>query len=247
MLLLLLLLLLAGGGAAYTQKEYVLSGYLDPPLNDASYAALADANFTGVFGDRTCVYAGGNAKMCSANGVLQASLCAKHNLTSCYPGFSSAKAVPLGGSVDGYYLRDEPHANEFKALAETVAGVHKQSPGALVFINLLGGYMASPAAAMGWWGFPQYHEYVDAFVKAVRPDILCFDLYPSFGISEFTLKMMNFALKMMKFPLKMENYAFKLLIFSFQMMNFVFKMMIVGRRLRLGGARWRCQRELCAF
>ena len=38
----------ASGG----QDEYVLSGYLDPPLNEASYLALAGANFTGVFGDR---------------------------------------------------------------------------------------------------------------------------------------------------------------------------------------------------
>jgi hypothetical protein len=59
----LLLLLLACAAATwltpsearYTQSEYVLSGYLDPPLNDASYSALAAANFTGVFGDRTCV------------------------------------------------------------------------------------------------------------------------------------------------------------------------------------------------
>ena len=39
----------------YQQSEYILSGYLDPPLNDASYLALKAANFTGVFGDRTCV------------------------------------------------------------------------------------------------------------------------------------------------------------------------------------------------
>ena len=41
--------------ARYQQSEYILSGYLDPPLNDASYLALKGANFTGVFGDRTCV------------------------------------------------------------------------------------------------------------------------------------------------------------------------------------------------
>ena len=45
----------AAVGSRYVQLEYVLSGYLDPPLNDASYSALAAANFTGVFGDRTCV------------------------------------------------------------------------------------------------------------------------------------------------------------------------------------------------
>ena len=98
----------------YAQKEFVLSGYLDPPLDDGSYLALAGANFTGVFGDRTCVYAGGASKMCAANGKLQAQLCQKHGLGSCFPGWSAASAVPLGGSVQGYYLRDEPHGKDFK-------------------------------------------------------------------------------------------------------------------------------------
>ena len=142
----------------YIQDEFVLSGYLDPPLNDASYAALAGANFTGVFGDRTCVYAGSDAKLCSRNGALQAELCAKYNLSSCFPGFSSAASVPLNGSVKGYYLRDEPHAKDFRGLAETVSDVHKHRPGSLVFVNLLGGYMASPAAALAWWGFQHYDQ-----------------------------------------------------------------------------------------
>ena len=111
--------------------------------------------------------------MCSANGALQASLCAKHGLTSCFPGFSSAPSVPLQGSVRGYYLRDEPHASEFRGLAKTVESVHKARPGGLVFINLLGGFMASPAAAKAWWGFATYEQYVDAFVSTVQPDILC--------------------------------------------------------------------------
>jgi hypothetical protein len=166
---------------SFVQHEFVLSGYLDPPLNDVSYAALASANFTGVFGDRTCMYAGGNPRECAANGKLQAALCAKHGLASCYPGVPSAPAVPLSGSVRGYYLRDEPHARDFKELSKTVASVHQIRPGALVFVNLLGGYMASPQAALAWWGVPSYDEYVDEYIKTVQPDILCFDLYPDFG------------------------------------------------------------------
>ena len=153
----------------YRQREYVLSGYLDPPLNNASYQALQDANFTGVFGDRTCVYAGGSSGMCSANGRRQAELCAQYGLAACFPGFSSAGAVPLGGSVAGYYLRDEPHANEFGGLAKTAAGIRKLRPGALVFINLLGGYMASEAAAVAWWGFKTYEEYVVPSLVRRRP------------------------------------------------------------------------------
>ena len=96
--------------------------------------------------------------MCTANAQTQAALCAKHGLRSCFPGWSSAGTVKLGGSVKGYYLRDEPHAANFKGLAETIDGIHRSQPDALVFVNLLGGYMPSPAAAMGWWGFPTYHQ-----------------------------------------------------------------------------------------
>ena len=31
------------------------------------------------------------------------------------------------------------------------------------------------------WGYKTYEEYVDAYVATVKPDILCFDLYPQFG------------------------------------------------------------------
>ena len=171
----------------YAQLEYVLSGYLDPPLTDEAYTALAGANFSGVFGDRTCVYAGGAAKMCTANAKLQAALCQKHGLRSCYPGWSSSGTVKLGPAVQGYYLRDEPHRADFKGLAETAAGIHKTQPGAAVFINLLGGWMGAPGTAaqrktaMDWWGYATYEEYVDGFIEAVRPDLISFDNYPQFG------------------------------------------------------------------
>eukprot|EP01051_Picozoa_sp_SAG22_P011669 SAG22_NODE_1145_length_5374_cov_15.659526_2_plen_481_part_00 len=171
----------------YAQLEYVLSGYLDPPLTDEAYIALAGANFSGVFGDRTCVYAGGAAKMCTANAEKQAALCQKHGLRSCFPGWSSSGTVKLGPAVQGYYLRDEPHRADFKGLAETAAGIHKTQPSAAVFINLLGGSMGVPGTvaqqkqAMAWWGYPTYEEYVDGFIQAVEPDLISFDMYPQFG------------------------------------------------------------------
>ena len=176
----------------YTQDKFVLSGYPDPPLSDASYAALADLNMTGVFGDRwgqppvpcsqptssrasfsapsrppllaarpahagaahwihrirpsratvltpcpvpgappiTCVSAGSDARLCTANARLQAALCANHlthhSLSPCFPGWSSSGAVRLGGgAVKGYHLRDEPHAAEFRGLALTIDGIHR--------------------------------------------------------------------------------------------------------------------------
>ena len=54
----------------------------------------------------------------AANAAKQATLCAKYDLESCFPGFSAASSVKLGGSVRGYYLRDEPHLSDFRDLAD---------------------------------------------------------------------------------------------------------------------------------
>ena len=59
--------------------------------------------------------------------------------------------------------------------------MHRAQPDALVFVNLLGGARSGWSGAMAWWGYPTYHEYVDAYVATVRPDLLCFDQYPRFG------------------------------------------------------------------
>ena len=32
-----------------------------------------------------------------------------------------------------------------------------------------------------WWGTRTYKDYVDGFIDTIRPDILCFDQYPTFG------------------------------------------------------------------
>ena len=95
------------------------------------------------------------------------------------------------------YLVDEPHANEYHSLAHAVATIRAQDPRALSFINLLssnvsgvGGYnqtrwarqwsgrIQAPASALAGY---DYRSYVQQFVDVVRPDIICFDHYPTFG------------------------------------------------------------------
>ena len=118
------------GGAAFVQDEYVVSGCVDPVGTDAAYAAVAALNFSGLFGELHAATAAGAA--------VQAKLCAAHRLPACFPGAAAVDAVPLGGSVKGYYLKDEPHANEFKQVAEQAAAIRTKRPGALVFVNMLG-------------------------------------------------------------------------------------------------------------
>eukprot|EP01050_Picozoa_sp_SAG11_P005566 SAG11_NODE_397_length_9785_cov_3.709581_10_plen_120_part_00 len=104
--------------------------------------------------------------------------------------------MPLGGSVHGYYLKDEPHAWDFKTWALQAADIRKKRPGGLVFINMLGSdrttYEGEDIVPMrGWWGCSSsshpgkcsYKEYVDRFIAVTDPDILCFDQYPSWCAS----------------------------------------------------------------
>ena len=121
----LLLLAAAAHGtqaaALYKQQQYVVSGCLDPPLTDAAYSALAGANFSGVFGERTATTPAGAAE--------QGALCAKHGMPACFPGHAGAEAVPLGGSIHGYYLKDEPHAWDFKNWAKPATPARLPSDG----------------------------------------------------------------------------------------------------------------------
>jgi hypothetical protein len=71
-------------------------------------------------------------------------------------------------------MKDEPQPSQFAALSTWSASVAARAPDALRFINLLPNY-----------GFPDssvYPSYVNDFVRVVRPDVLCFDHYPDFGL-----------------------------------------------------------------
>ena len=152
--------------AKFVQKHLFISGYLDPPTTDVGYAAASAANFSGWMGDRSSKGRTGAQDMVE--------LCTKHRL-SCLPDVAGLDSVNNNSAILGYYIRDEPHAQEFEGLSKTVAEVRKKNPDALSFINLLG-----MTAGPSWWGTPTYSDYVNGFVKNVQPDILCFDIYPSF-------------------------------------------------------------------
>lgn len=186
----------SAAAAPYRQQEYVVSGCLDPPLDDSSYVSLKTLNFTGIFGERTATTPRAAA--------AQAALCQKHGLTSCFPGHAAADSVPLNGSVRGYYLKDEPHMWDFGQWASQAKAIRKKRPGALVFINMLGSdrttFEGEDIVPMrGWWGCGSgkpppkcsYKQYVDRFISEMQPDILCFDQYPNWGDCESSRLNMN--------------------------------------------------------
>jgi hypothetical protein len=75
-------------------------------------------------------------------------------------------------AVFGYYLRDEPAADAFEGLAKWSAAFRAAAPTALPYINLFPNY-ASPTPVGGG----TYEEYIESFVRVVKPPFLSYDNY----------------------------------------------------------------------
>ena len=75
-------------------------------------------------------------------------------------------------AVIGYYICDEPNASMFPRLAMAVKYIKKYAPGKLAYINLFPNY-----ATASQLGTKTYTQYLERFVKEVRPEVLSYDNY----------------------------------------------------------------------
>ena len=80
-------------------------------------------------------------------------------------------------TVLGYFIMDEPGASSFPALAKAVAAVKKYAPGKLAYINLFPGYATIGAPDQSQLETPSFTEYLERFVREVKPQILSYDDY----------------------------------------------------------------------
>jgi len=71
-------------------------------------------------------------------------------------------------AVFGYYLRDEPGADAFRALKLWNAAVKEAAPQASPYINLFPNYALKKSS---------YEEYVDDYASIVEPDFISYDHY----------------------------------------------------------------------
>ena len=157
----------------------------------ARYDELAGANFSVVLGGLNppqlsagCNCTAGTEPCCDHTAALklQAQLCEKHGLKAVpsagyiggiKPGQPAPIVQPMDSSMTkspvfwGLGLKDEPKASEFGTLANISQQVAAQLPGALRFINLLPDY-ATPKQLNA----TDYKDYVDTFVRTVKPDIV---------------------------------------------------------------------------
>lgn len=75
-------------------------------------------------------------------------------------------------AVCGYYLKDEPNAEEFPGLAVVADEVRRLAPGKWPYINLFPNY-ATPDQL----GTANYPQYLEQFVVTCHPPILSYDNY----------------------------------------------------------------------
>lgn len=75
-------------------------------------------------------------------------------------------------AVFGYYIKDEPSADDFEGLAIVADQVRKLAPRAWPYINLFPNY-ASPAQL----GSRTYDEHVERFIQTCKPTTLSYDNY----------------------------------------------------------------------
>lgn len=80
----------------------------------------------------------------------------------------------VGGhpAVFGYYLKDEPCADEFAGLEIASAEIRRLAPGKWPYINLFPDY-ASPQQL----GASSFTDYLETYITACRPPIISYDCY----------------------------------------------------------------------
>jgi hypothetical protein len=77
----------------------------------------------------------------------------------------------------GYFLTDEPGVLDFPALAKAVAAVKKLAPSKLAYINLFPDYATLGAPDISQLGTGSYTEYLERFVREVKPQVISYDNY----------------------------------------------------------------------
>ena len=79
-------------------------------------------------------------------------------------------------NIAGWDIVDEPGAANFPILGEIVAALRKYSPEKETVINLFPNY-----ATQEQLGTPDYEQYLEEFIRVVKPDFLSYDHYHFLG------------------------------------------------------------------
>lgn len=80
-------------------------------------------------------------------------------------------------AVYGYYIKDEPGANDFPGLARAVAAVARHAPGKIAYINLFPNYATLGAHDLSQLQTATFEDYLDRFCREVHPPFISYDNY----------------------------------------------------------------------
>jgi len=155
--------------ARFQQDRFVISFFVDPPLDERAeehYRDIAAANFN--------VVLGGFSARSPETIAQQLALCEQFNLKAIVaPTEAPETGLADGPACWGYIVRDEPSAKDFPDLRARVDAIRESRPGKLALINLFPSYCEPERL-----GTPTYDEHVRLYMEQVRPDVLCMDHYP---------------------------------------------------------------------
>lgn len=90
---------------------------------------------------------------------------------------SLAKEVGNHPALFGYYIKDEPNAEEFPGLAIVAEAFVEQTPDKCPYINLFPNYATIGAKNKSQLGTDSYTEHLEKFVNKVKSQILSYDNY----------------------------------------------------------------------
>lgn len=93
----------------------------------------------------------------------------------------------VGGhpAVFGFYVGDEPNAHDFPFVCQALRIQKEIAPELSPLCNLLPWHEEGPARV----GYPEWSEYLDAYVEQARPDFLCYDCYSQMAPGDDNLHM----------------------------------------------------------
>lgn len=158
---------------------FPISYWVGPPEETVQrYAELADCGFT--------VTWRGDPNLTAQNGMK--CLVADSRVDAALADWNDKTARDLDAAVDewkdhpayyGFYLRDEPSATDFPALARVNRRILERAPDSVPYINLFPTYANSQQL-----GTETYEEHVERFMSEVRPRVLSYDHYALRGDGE---------------------------------------------------------------
>jgi hypothetical protein len=180
--------LVCGCSLARGEEFPVMSWELPPrtaEFSDARHGlvSLAECGFTVAGFVRPehlaeCERLGLRAIVCPAEGILSWEKMTDAQIDETIERLVSESRQAKGSAaVMGYFITDEPGIRQFANLTKAAAAVQKHAPGKLAYVNLFPDYATLGAPDLSQLGTASYTEYLEQFVREVKPALISYDNY----------------------------------------------------------------------